>query len=238
VELTLSRLECPLRMTRRLLVALALFAFAGALTAQAQTADLPTQTAITVHDSAALVPPPGAKVAIVEFSDLECPACARENPLLMKAVAHYNIPWVRRDFPLRQHAWSFQAAVNARWFDSKSKKFGDEYRDAVFANQRNIETLDDLRNATDKFAKDRGLSLPFAIDPQNQFADMVRADQALGNRVGIQETPTIFIVTSGGINPPYAQVTDPAQLYAMIDRALAVTGAAAKPAAKLKPAAK
>jgi protein-disulfide isomerase len=209
--------------------------FAGAFNAQAQSSGIPAQTAITVRDASVLVPPPGAKVAIVEFSDLECPACARENPLLIKAVAQYKIPWVRRDFPLRQHVWSFQAAVYARWFDTKSKQFGDQYRDAVFAYQRNIETLDDLRSATDQFAKDRGLAMPFAVDPQNQLADLVRADQALGNRVGIQETPTVFIVTSGG---GYAQVTDASQLFSMLDRAVAATGTATKPPAKSKPATK
>ena len=225
-------------MTRRLFYALTIVLFAGALNAQAQSSGIPAQRAITVRDASALVPPPGAKIAIIEFSDLECPACASENPLLMKAVAQYNIPWVRRDYPLRQHPWSFQAAVYARWFDTKSKQFGDQYRDAVFANQRNIETLDDLRSATDKFAKDRGLALPFAVDPQNQLADLVRADQAMGDRIGIQETPTVFLVTSGGNLPPYTQVTDISQLYSMLDRAQAAIGAAAKPAAKSKPAKK
>ena len=34
----------------------------------------------TVHDPAALKPPPGSRVAIVEFEDMECPDCARANP--------------------------------------------------------------------------------------------------------------------------------------------------------------
>ena len=88
-----------------------------------------------VPDSSALKPPPGARVAIVEFDDMECPDCARANPLLKDAAAKYNIPWVRHDFPLPQHNWSFQAAVNARYFDTKSKTLGNDYRDEVFANQ-------------------------------------------------------------------------------------------------------
>ena len=70
--------------------------------------------ATQVHDPAALRPPAGARVAIVEFDDMECPDCARANPVLMQAVATYHIPWIRHDFPLPFHAWSFQAAVNAR----------------------------------------------------------------------------------------------------------------------------
>ena len=66
---------------------------------------------------------------------MECPDCAAANPLLKEASEKYHIPWVRHDFPLPFHPWSFQAAVNARWFDLKSKKLGDEYRDDIFANQ-------------------------------------------------------------------------------------------------------
>ena len=101
-----------------------------------------------VHDPSALVPPPGARVAIIEFEDMECPDCARANPLLKEASDKYHIPWVRHDFPLSFHPWSFQAAVNARWFDLKSKKLGDDYRDQVFANQPSITSLEVLRQFT------------------------------------------------------------------------------------------
>ena len=66
-----------------------------------------------VHDPTPLKPPPGARVAIVEWEDMECPDCGRANPLLKEAAAKYNIPWIRHDFPLAFHAWSFNAAVNA-----------------------------------------------------------------------------------------------------------------------------
>ena len=98
-----------------------------------------------VHDPAALKPPAGARVAIIEFEDMECPDCGRANPVLSEAAEKYHIPWIRHDFPLPFHAWSFQAAVNARWFDTKTKKLGDEYRDDVFANQISINDLNDLR---------------------------------------------------------------------------------------------
>src|SRR6202166_5049780 len=69
-----------------------------------------------VHDPSALKPPAGTRVAIIECEDMECPDCARANPLLREAAAQYHIPWVRHDFPLPFHAWSFDAAVYARWF--------------------------------------------------------------------------------------------------------------------------
>jgi protein-disulfide isomerase len=176
--------------------------------------------ATQVHDASALKPPPGARVAIVEFYDLECPDCARANPLLMQAVAKYNIPWVRHDFPLPQHNWSFQAAVNARFFDTKSKTLGNDYRDEVFANQPSIETPDQLQQFTQRFASSHGVALPFAIDPMGRLSQQVKDDRDLGQRIGIEHTPTIWIVTNAPHAPPYVEVTDRSRLFQMIDTAL------------------
>jgi protein-disulfide isomerase len=171
-----------------------------------------------------LKPPPGAHVAIFEFADLECPMCARENPVLKAAAEKYHVPWLRHDFPLPQHPWSFQAAVNARWFDEQPKHLGNEYRDEVFADQNNIETKDDLRQFTEKFAQQHGVALPFLIDPQDKLAGEVKADGALAQRMGVNQTPTVWIVTdrSGGALP-YTAVTDFNKLYTMLDEAVAQT---------------
>jgi protein-disulfide isomerase len=179
-----------------------------------------------VHDATVLRPPAGARVAIVEFEDMECPDCARANPLLREASEQYKIPWVRHDFPLSFHPWSFQAAVNARWFDLKSKKIGDDYRDAVFASQPSLASLNDLRSFTEKFAKDHGVVLPFAVDPQGKLTAEVKADYALGQRVGIEHTPTIWVVTNHTNGaPPFVEVVDRTKLYQLIDAALAETRA-------------
>jgi len=178
-----------------------------------------------VHDPAALKPPPGARVAIIEFEDMECPDCAAANPLLKEASDQYHIPWVRHDFPLPFHPWSFQAAVNARWFDTKSRTIGDEYRDQVFANQPNITSLDVLRTFTEKFAANQKLALPFAIDPEGKLTALVKADYALGQKVGIEHTPTIWVSTSQSRGAPFVEVVDRTKLFQLIDQALADTKA-------------
>ncbi len=189
--------------------------------AHAQFGEPPTTP---VHDASALKPPAGARVAIVEFEDQECPDCAAANPLLKQAAEKYGIPWVRHDFPLPQHNWSFQAAVYARWFDTKTQKMGNDYRDAVFADQRSIETPAQLTQFTQSFAQSHGVALPFAVDPQGKLTALVKADYALGQRIGIEHTPTIWIVTNGANGAPqYAEVLDRTRLYQMIDTALAQT---------------
>jgi protein-disulfide isomerase len=187
-----------------------------------------------VHDPAALKPPAGARVALVEFEDMECPDCGRANPLLKEAAAKYKIPLVRHDFPLAMHNWSFFAAVNARWFDTKSKAIGDEYRDQVFASQASIVTPDLLRQFTEKFASSHGLALPFAIDPQGKLAELVKADYALGQRIGIEHTPTIWVVTANSKGAPFVEVVDRSKLFQLIDQAFADT-ASAKPAPAATP---
>lgn len=178
-----------------------------------------------VHDASTLKPPAGVRVAILEFEDMECPVCGRYNPLLKVAAAKYRIPWIRHDFPLPQHAWSFTAAVNARWFDAKSKAIGDEYRDGVFAAQPTLYNNPDLlRQFTETFAQSHHIALPFAIDPQGTLAAEVKADQGLGQRIGIEHTPTIWIVTANSKGAPFIEVIHPEQeLYQIIDQAIADT---------------
>ncbi|MGD0295147.1 MAG: thioredoxin domain-containing protein [Terracidiphilus sp.] len=222
-----------LRLRTSLLLSLAVAAlFAAAALAHAQFSVPPTTT--QVHDPAALKPPPGARVALVEFEDMECPDCGRANPLLKEAAAKYKIPLVRHDFPLPMHAWSFNAAVNARWFDTHSKALGDEYRDQVFANQATIVNPDVLLQFTEKFAALHGLAMPFAIDPQGKLAELVKADYALGQRVGIEHTPTIWVVTAHSKGAPFVEVVDRSKLFQLIDQAFADT-ASPKPAPTAAP---
>jgi protein-disulfide isomerase len=195
--------------------------------AHAQFSETP-QVPQGMMDSPALKPPAGANVAIVEFADLECPACAAENPTLMTAVGKYHVPWLRHDFPLPQHNWSFQAAVNARWLDEKSKQLGNDYRNAIFAEQQSISTPDDLNQATQKFAQEHQVQMPFVVDPQGKLAGAIRADRDLGRELGVNRTPTVWVVTEHSHDPghPFVQVTDPQMLYAYLDQALSATGGA------------
>ncbi|KAA6456032.1 hypothetical protein DYQ86_26515 [Acidobacteria bacterium AB60] len=210
------------------LVSAAVFT-AAVLTAPAAHAQFtPPPAGTQVHDPSALKPPAGSRVAIVEWEDMECPDCARANPLLREAADKYHIPWVRHDFPLSFHPWSFQAAVNARWFDTKSKKLGDDYRDAIFDAQPQLgEDPAKMSDFTQKFASDHGIAFPFNVDPQGKLAAEVKADYALGQRVGIEHTPTIWVVTDHSKGAPFVEVVDRTKLFQLIDQAIADTRGAA-----------
>ena len=223
---------------RPLVVALAI-----AMTLPLATASLMAQRSVpkpneneTFKDTSMLKPPAGSKLAIVEFEDLECPMCAHVYPIVHAAAAHYNIPIVRRDFPLQMHVWSRDAAVWARYLQDKvSPKTADEYRGAVFAAQTGIASKDDMLNFTRKFFQSHGLQLPFVADPTGQFKKEVEADRALGERLGVQFTPSIIVCTQH----EWVHVTDISLLYQTIDELEAKVKAEAPPArrAAAKPAA-
>jgi protein-disulfide isomerase len=207
------------------LIALLAFASAGAV---AQNS-VPPGKGNTFRDTSMVKPPAGAKVAIYEFEDLECPACAHAFPIVHAAIDRYHIPLVRHDFPLKIHVWSFDAAVNARYLQDKvSPKLAEEYRSDVFASQTAIASKDDLQNYTRRWFQQHGQNMPFVMDPSGLFAAEVNADYTLGERIGLSQTPTIFVVTNKG----WTQIMDPNYLYQTIDAALAEAGSTTKAPAK------
>ncbi len=185
-----------------------------------------------------LKPPAGSKVAIYKFEDLECPACSHAYPIVHAAADHYKIPIIRRDFPLKMHIWSRDAAITARYLQDKvSPAVAEEFRGAVFAAQTSIASKDDLAAFTRKFFQSHKLNQPFVIDPSGLFSAEVQADYTLGERIGITQTPTIWVVSQKN----WVQVTDMNQLYSTIDNmeaqvAADTPGKAATTAAKLQAA--
>src|ERR1700679_43639 len=123
------------------------------------------------RDTSMLRAPAGVPVAIYEFEDLECPACAHAFPIVHAAVEKYKIPLIRKDFPLKMHIWSWDAAVIARYIQDKiSPQAADDYRRAVFANQISIASKDDLNAFTQKYFQSHGKPMPFVFDPNALFA--------------------------------------------------------------------
>jgi protein-disulfide isomerase len=171
------------------------------------------------RDTSMLKPPTGAKVAIIEWEDLECPACGHAFPIVHAAIERYHIPLVRYDFHIPGHLWSQKASIIARYLEDKvSPDLATEYRREVFASQYKIASPDDLNQFTQQFFKAHGKEMPFVLDPTGQLAREVDADDKLGLKLGLMETPTIVVVTPKG----WIQVKDVMDLYQAIDQAEAV----------------
>ncbi|MBI3476946.1 MAG: thioredoxin domain-containing protein [Acidobacteria bacterium] len=163
-----------------------------------------------------LRPPKGSPVALVVFEDLQCPQCARSAPLLAQASQTYKIPLVQHDFPLPMHNWSMDAAIMARYFDTRSKAVGDAFRLYIFDHQREIFP-NNLRGFAEKFATEHKVEFPFVVDPAGKLSASVLADRDLGKSINIDHTPTIYVVTDKKSGTPFVEVKDLSQLYATID---------------------
>jgi protein-disulfide isomerase len=174
-------------------------------------------------DASSLKPPPGAKVAIVVFEDLQCPDCARAYPLVWDVAKAHKVPVVLHDYPLPMHNWSFQAAVYARFFDAKSEQLGDDFRGYIYKNQPQINP-GNLQQYVQKFANDNKAPVPFMLDPGGKLAEKVKADYALGQRLGLEHTPTIFVIGNGGASTPFVEVTDRAKMGEIIEDMLKKAG--------------
>ena len=186
-------------------------------------------------DGSKLKPPPGARVAIVVFEDLECPTCAAVYPKVWEAGKTHNVAVVLHDYPLANHPWSFDAAVYARYFDTKSQQLGNDFRGYIYKNQQQIDKQN-LRQWVDKFAGDNKAPLPFVFDPDGQLRAKVIADRDMGNQIGLQHTPTIFVIGNGGAATPPIEVDDYSKLDQFIEEMLQKSPApASTPAKKAAP---
>ncbi len=203
----------------RLLVPALLPVFA-CLAASAQTSVPPNQVSVK-GDASFIKPPSGARVAIVEFEDLECPACAHAFPIVHVAANHYHLPLEERDFQIPGHIWSHEAAIFSHYLRAKvSPQLAEEYRREVFASQARIASKDDLRSFNQSFMSRAGKQMPFVVDPTGEFDREVNASTAEGLRFGLQHTPTIFVVTP----THWIEVADVNDMYAAIDQAEAEAG--------------
>jgi hypothetical protein len=185
--------------------------------AGAQTAVPAGEVVSHFADTSMLKPPAGAKVAIVEWEDLECPYCAHAFPFVHAAISHYKIPLVRYDFHIPGHVWSHEGAIYARYLEDKvSLELATEYRRELFASQFKIANKDDLNRFTKEFFAAHGKALPFVVDPTGALEREVHEGDVLGSRLSSRMyTPTIIVVTPKA----WIEVKDVADLYKAIDDA-------------------
>jgi protein-disulfide isomerase len=200
--------------TAALAASLAAFALLSVLPVAGQTS-MGALKATPFRDTSLFKPPADAKVAIIEFEDLECSACAAASPIVHQAMARYKIPRVHHDYLIPTHAWSRTAAIDARYLEDKvSPSDAEDFRRDVFASQRLIAGKDDLQQFTRRWFAAHGQPLPFLVDPSGRCAAEVDADCTLGARIGVFRTPTIVVVSA----KQWIEVTDVSQLDAAIDK--------------------
>jgi protein-disulfide isomerase len=150
----------------------------------------PPRTAVDVAPGDPVLGPAGAPVEIVEFSDFQCPFCERLTGTLDRLKAEYgdDIRLVFKDFPLPNHAQAFKAAEAGLCANMQGKFW--ELHDTLFGNQEELQ-VDDLKRHAGELEMDQA-AFDACLD-SGRFAEQVNADLALGQALGVQSTPTVFI---------------------------------------------
>jgi protein-disulfide isomerase len=157
--------------------------------------------------------PKDAAITIVEFGDLECPACKAAQPNITKLMQEESkARLVFSNFPLAQiHKW---ALTGAKYLDCLGRANNDAvwkfiatvYDHQGEVNEQNVDRM--LKG----YVKDAGGD-PDAIATcvaKPETAKRVMDAQALGEKLGITSTPTFFIngrkIVGFSSNVPYDAV--------------------------------
>jgi protein-disulfide isomerase len=141
----------------------------------------------------------GAPVALVEFSDFQCPYCKAEAQELRKNLLAAYPTQVRlyfKTFPLEQlHPWAKAAAIASRCVYKQKPEAFWTYHDWIFEHQAEI-TPENLKDKVLGWAKDTqgidSLQLGQCMETKATEKD-VAEDQAEGEKLEVGGTPTLFI---------------------------------------------
>jgi protein-disulfide isomerase len=137
---------------------------------------------------------PDARLILVEFTDYQCPFCARHHrdtvpQLLEEYIKTGKLKYVLRDFPLESIHPAAVKAAEAPHCAADGGKYW-EMHERLFANPKALAPDDLMAHAQavglDSEAFKRCLE-------SEKYALRVRQAQAEGERAGVRGTPTFFI---------------------------------------------
>lgn len=136
-----------------------------------------------------------ASTTLVEYSDLQCPACAAYFPVVKEIAKTYakDLAIVYRHFPLAQHKNGL-AAAQAAEAAGKQGKFW-EMHDILFTRQNDWAFLPDPTSTFAKYAAELSLDMvSFKRDINDPvLLKKINDDRASGLAARVQATPTFFL---------------------------------------------
>jgi protein-disulfide isomerase len=135
--------------------------------------------------------PAGAPVTVVEFSDFQCPFCARVTPTLKRLEEAYpgKIRIVFRDLPLLNIHKNAGVAAEAAHCANDQGKFW-EMHDRLFANQSKLSAPELKEHATAVGLEAEAFNQ--CLDSGKYTAEW-RRDSEEASRLGLSGTPAFFI---------------------------------------------
>jgi protein-disulfide isomerase len=139
--------------------------------------------------------PKDAPVTIVEFGDLQCPACKAAQPTIEGLVAaEPNARFVFQNFPLEMHNWASKGAAYADCVGRASNDAFWKFVSKTYETQSDItaENADEKLTAIADGAGVKGSDIA-ACAAKPETKARVDASVALGKSVDVTGTPTLFV---------------------------------------------
>ena len=133
----------------------------------------------------------GAAVTVVEFSDFQCPFCARFVPTLQRIKQDYGdrVEVVYRQFPLTNiHPNAFKASEASLCANEQGKFW--EMHDLMFGEQDRL-SVRELKLMPARLGMKQA-DFDACLD-SGKYVEQVQNDLAEGNRAGITGTPAVFV---------------------------------------------
>lgn len=130
-------------------------------------------------------------VTIVEYSEFQCPFCARVLPAVREVLTKYKgkVRWVVRDFPLSFHNRAKPAAVAAKCA-LRQGKYWEMYA-ALFASQNALSDKD-FSSYADRIKLDKSKWQACVDNPSDALAQ-IDANFRSGVKLGVTGTPAFFV---------------------------------------------
>lgn len=158
-----------------------------------------------------------APVTLVEYSDLQCPACRAYAPLIRQVLENNpdTVRVVYRHFPLAQHKNAEIASYAAEAAAKQDKFF--EFHDILFDRQDDWAESDKPTDIFKEYATELELDVDqFTTDMNSGEAkERVERDLTQGIALGVNSTPSFFLNGSKLRNPSSLE-----EFQSLIDEAL------------------
>jgi len=131
-----------------------------------------------------------APITVVEFSDFQCPYCARFSPTIDQVLKAYpnDVKFVYKDFPLSFHKQAKNAAKAARAAGEQGKFW--EMHDLIFEKYATVNEV-----MFKEFATKLNLDMnKFLADfNSSKYDNLIQQDINLGRQSGVTGTPTLYM---------------------------------------------
>jgi len=155
-----------------------------------------TKVSMTVLDSDRVRGNKDAKVALIEYSDFQCPACGVYYTILKDLEKSYpnDLKIIYRNFPLTQLHKNAMLAAKAAEAAGRQDKFW-EMHDLLFEKQADWSEGDLAKDKFQAYAKEIDLDEAKWLSDldSKEVNDKISSDVAFGNSLAVNSTPTFYL---------------------------------------------